>query len=137
VVLRPAAAAALPASLAQRGIAAVDYDASGAAMASGRVAPGDTVRLVLDGKDAGEDAADTAGVFNASLSQPLASGPHVLTLAGQRIRASAGFDATRTSTLARPYYDAVRIDGAWRIDWQTPGGGVQSTILFDQRGGRG
>ena len=136
-LLRPAAAAALPPSLIQRGIAAVDYDASGAAMASGRAAPGDTVRLFLDGKDAGEDAADPAGVFNASLSLGLAPGPHVLSLASPRLRTSAGFDAARTSSLAGAYYRVGRLEGAWRIDWATPGGGVQSTILFDQRGGRG
>jgi hypothetical protein len=58
-------------------------------------------------------------------------------MASQRTRASASFDAPRTTSLAGAYYRASRIEGAWRIDWATPGGGVQSTILFDQRSGRG
>ena len=136
-LLRPAAAAALPPAQVQRGVAAVDYDASGAAIASGRAAPGETVRLFLDGKDVGDDPTDPTGVFNASLSQPLSPGPHVLTMASPRTRASASFDAARTSSLAGAYYRASRVEAAWRIDWATPGGGVQSTILFDQRAGRG
>ncbi len=138
-LLRPAAAAVLPWSRVPvgRGLLAVDYDASGAAMASGRAGPGETVRLLLDGKEAGEDPADAAGVFSASLSKPLTAGPHVLGVVSQRLRASAGFDAARSARLANTFFDASRLDGAWRIDWMTPGGGVQSTILFDQHGGRG
>jgi hypothetical protein len=135
-LLRPAAAAVLPPGDPQRGIAAVDYDASGAAMASGRTAEGQTVRLVLDGKDAGEDRTDDLGVFSAALSQTLTPGAHVLGMAGDQLRGSASFSAPRTVQVATPPYDSVRMDGAWRLDWMTPGGGVQSTVLFDERGGR-
>jgi len=137
-LLRPAAAAVLPGSQApaQRGVLAVDYDASGAAMASGRASPGETVRLILDGKDAGEDPADAAGVFNASLSKSLTPGPHVLDVVGPRLRAGASFTASRSGGLANTFFDATRMDGVWRIDLLTPGGGVQSTILFDQHDGR-
>jgi hypothetical protein len=135
-LLRPAASATLAIAAAPPGIEAVDYDASGAARASGHAAPGETVRLYLDGGDAGEDAADAAGAFSASLSQTLKPGPHQLNLAGQRLRAGAVFTASRPGRLATPPFDAERTDGAWRIDWVTPGGGVQSTVLFDQKAGR-
>lgn len=134
-VLRPAASAALPRADLQRGLTALDFDSSGAAMASGRASPSESVRLLLDGKEAGEDRADAAGVFSAALSQTMSPGAHVLELAGERLRASAAFTATRASQVATPPFDAERLDGAWRIDWMTPGGGVQSTVLFDQRGG--
>jgi len=137
-LLRPAAAALPWTRVAtERGLLAVDYDASGAAMASGRAWPGETVRLLLDGKEAGEDPADAAGVFSASLSKSLTPGPHVLDVVGQRLRASASFTDARSTGLAKTFFEASRMDGAWRIDWLTPGGGVQSTILFDQHGGRG
>ena len=136
-LLRPAAsAAALPHAGGARGILAVDYDASGAAMASGQAAGGENVRLYLDGQEAGEDRADGSGAFSASLSRTLDAGPHVLSLAGERLHASASFGAARKARLATPPFDAERMDGAWRIDWVTPGGGVQSTVLFDRRGGR-
>ena len=136
-MLRPAATASLPASPGSaRGLSSIDYDASGQAMVAGRAWPGETVRLSVDGHEAGEDRADAAGGFSASLSRTLPAGPHVLSLAGQRLRASAAFAAARTSQLASPPYDARHTDGGWRIDWLTPGGGVQSTLLFDSRGGR-
>ncbi|HEY5411567.1 MAG TPA: hypothetical protein VIJ94_12665, partial [Caulobacteraceae bacterium] len=134
-MLRPAAAAVLPPADPQRGIAAIDYDASGAAMASGRTAGGETIRLFLDGKDAGEDRADASGVFSAALSQTLTPAAHLLSVAGERMHASAVFPAPRTTQVATPPYDSARMDGAWRLDWMTPGGGVQSTVLFDERGG--
>ena len=138
-LLRPAAAAALPLTEVPtgRGVLAIDYDASGAAMASGRASPSETIHLFLDGKDTGEDPADANGVFNASLSKSVTPGPHVLTVVGQRLRAGASFTTSRSAGLSNGFFDASRMDGAWRIDWMTPGGGVQSTILFDQRGGRG
>lgn len=135
-LLRPAAAAVLPPADPQRGVAAVDYDASGAAMASGRTTAGETLRLILDGKDAGEDRTDALGVFSAALSQTLAPGAHVLGMAGEQLRGSVAFSAPRTARVLTPPYDSVRMDGAWRLDWMTPGGGVQSTVLFDERGGR-
>ena len=135
-MLRPAASALVPGHAGARGLRSLDYDASGAAMAAGRSAPGETVRLALDGEEAGADRADAAGDFSASLSHPLAPGQHVLGVSGQRLRASVGFAATRASQVATPPFDAQRVDGAWRVDWMAPGGGVQTTVLFDPRGGR-
>ena len=135
-MLRPAAAAVLPPADLQRGITAIDYDASGAAVASGRTVAGETIRLLLDGKEAGEDRSDASGVFSAALSQTLTPAAHVLSVASERLHASAAFPAPRTARVAAPPYDSARMDGAWRLDWMTPGGGVQSTVLFDERGGR-
>jgi len=136
-MLHPTAPASLPPADPERGVIAIDYDASGEAMATGRAASGETVRLALDGKEAGEDRADASGVFSATLLQPLTPGPHVLTVSGQGLRASAAnFTSARVLHVAAPPFDAQRQDGDWRIDWMTPGGGVQSTVLFDQKGGR-
>ena len=135
-MLRPAASALVLSPAPSRGLASIDYDASGAAMVSGRSAPGETIRLALDSREAGADRADAAGSFSAPLSHPLAPGQHVLNLSGQRLRASVGFAAARATRVATPPFDALRMDGAWRIDWMAPGGGVQSTVLFDPRGGR-
>jgi hypothetical protein len=136
-MLHPTATATLPPADPEPGLIAVDYDGSGEAMATGQAAPGETVRLALDGKEAGEDRADAAGVFSATLLQPLTPGPHVLVVSSQRLRASAAsFTATRVLHVATPPFQTQRQDGAWRIDWMTPGGGVQSTVLFDPKGGR-
>ena len=135
-VLRPASTAILPTGDPERGLTAIDYDASGAAMASGRAQPGETIRLYLDGKEAGEDRADDLGVFGGALSRSLTPGPHILAFAGARLRGMEAFTAARGAAVATPPFDSARLAGAWRIDWMTPGGGVQSTVLFDQKGGR-
>ncbi len=134
--LHPSATASLPPSDPERGLEAVDYDASGVAMASGRAAAGENLRLVLDGKEAGGDRADAKGAFSAVLSQPLTPGRHVLAVSGQAPRGGVAFTAVRPVRIAAPPFDARRLDGAWRIDWITPAGGVQSTVLFDRRTGR-
>ena len=135
-MLHPAAAAAMTPSDTERGITAIDYDGSGAAVASGRAAPGENIRLELDGKEAGEDRADARGLFSGVLSRPLAAGAHMLRATGEHLQAVVAFDAVRPVRIATPPFTAQRLDGAWRIDWTPPGGGVQSTVLFDHKGGR-
>ena len=134
-MLHPAASATLTPDDPSHGLTAVDFDASGQAMASGRAAGGESIRLLLDGKEAGEDRADAAGMFSAALSQSLKPGAHVLVLA-ERPAYSETFTAARITQIATPPFASVRLQGAWRIDWPTPGGGVQSTVLFDQKGVR-
>lgn len=134
VVLRPGAGAAPIGPDVGLSVLALDYDLSGAAVVSGRARPGQMVRLSLDGRDAGEDRADGAGVFEASLSQPLRPGRHLViaTAAGQR--ADAALQAVPPPPIATGRFAASRADGSWRIDWITPGGGEQSTIVFDAGG---
>jgi hypothetical protein len=136
MVLRPATAAAPIASGGTLSVSAIDFDASGAAVVSGRARPNQTVRLMLDGSEAGEDRADAAGRFDVSLPQALKHGPHVLTAAVAGLRASATLTAASPAPIPAGAFAASRLDGAWRIDWITPGGGVQSTVVFDPRGGR-
>ena len=133
-MLHPAAPASLPSDDPARGFTAVDFDASGQAMASGRTVADETIRLVLDGREAGEDRADSAGVFSAALSQTLRPGTHLLVMTGERPESSETFTMAQAIRIATPPFDAARLDGAWRIDWLTPGGGVQSTVLFDRKG---
>ncbi len=134
-ILRPGGGAgALPPPGASLTITALDYDRSGAAVASGWARPGEEVRLSLDGVDAGEDRAAADGAFAAALSQSLNGGGHVLSAQSLSGRASAAFRAEPTAPLSRPGFVAARAQGAWRIDWMTPGGGVQTTIVFDPKG---
>ena len=136
--------AALPAPGARAGalspvgstlaITALDYDRSGVAVASGWARPGEEVRLLLDGAEAGEDRAAANGAFAAALSQSLNGGSHVLSAQSPSGRASAAFRAEPTAPISRPGFIATRVQAAWRIDWMTPGGGAQTTIVFDPKG---
>ncbi len=113
-------------------ILAVDYDRQGGAVISGVTSPGASVIIRVDGVQRGQGAADADGRFDIPLSEPLAKGDH-------QIEASDGEHQVRTlapvspaPTLTQGPYRAERAPLGWRIDWVTPGGGVQSTIIVDR-----
>jgi hypothetical protein len=112
-------------------IRAIDFDSSGAAVASGGAPAGDAVRLRLDGADAGEDQADAKGDYSVSMSRSLTRGQHTIAAHTAHGSASATLDMRPGAPIAAPPLAAERVDGAWRLDWTPPGGGVQTTVLFD------
>jgi hypothetical protein len=119
---------------ASRGLAALalDYDNKGAATVSGMAQPGEAVGLRADGVERGQATADQAGRFVLSLSQPLTVGSHDFELVGPSgaVRFSAGASAAPPITGAP--YAARREGAAWRVDWITPGGGEQTTLILDR-----
>lgn len=137
VTIRPATGAEPFARSAAVSIAAVDYDRSGVAVVSGSAPPGQTVRVRLDGGAAGEGRANDRGVYVVSLSQPLPAGAHSIDVATDRGEASAAFQSAPAAPILKPPFTAARASGAWRIDWITPGGGVQTTVVFDPPGADG
>ncbi len=134
-MLRPGTAAVPLRPSRRLEIASVDFDGAGAAVVGGSAKPGDAVRLELDGAEAGEDRADTRGAFSVSLPEALKPGAHALAAVTPSGRSEVSFDASPAAPLAQPPFAAARAgDAAWRIDWMTPGGGVQTTLLFDVPG---
>ncbi len=116
---------------------ALDYDNKFAATVSGFAAPGETVSLRVDGVERGQAAADQAGRFVVALSQPLTAGAHDFELVGPSgdVRFSAEIGAP-TPPAGAPYA-AQRQAAAWRVDWITPGGGEQTTLILDRTGAAG
>ena len=114
---------------------ALDYDNKGAATVSGFAQPGEAVGLRADGVERGQATADQNGRFVLSLSQPLTVGPHdfELTSPSGGVRFSAQIGATTPPPAGAPFA-AQREGGAWRVDWITPGGGEQTTLVFDTAG---
>ncbi len=135
-MLRPGAATAPLRPLHRLEISAVDFDAAGAAVVSGGAKPGETVHLLLDGADAGDDRADSKGAFAVSVAEPLRPGPHLLAAVTPEGRSETSFQAGPAAPIAQPPFAAARAGAAWRVDWMTPGGGVQTTLLFDPPGTR-
>ncbi len=132
VVLRPGTAAEpLSGRDGVLRLSAMDFDRSGASVAAGTARPGDPVRVQLDGVDAGAGQTNARGVFRAPLTQTVYPGAHTLTVISPRGQTSAAFTAAPAGPLPKPPFKAARSNGAWRIDWMTPGGGVQTTIIFD------
>ncbi len=122
-----AGAIPLTAPVGRLRILAIDYDREGGAVVSGQATPGATLVLRIDGIDA-QGKADANGRFSISATEPLSPQSHQILVAGDgedRIVLAA----PRAGDLAAAPVQAVREAGAWRIDWLTPGGGVQTTVI--------
>ncbi len=118
-------------------IAAADCDPGGFCAISGLARPGAAVRLVLDGAPSGAGQADQAGryaVMAASRRLPLGLHEAMLQTPDGAVRRR--FTLAPPGPLRRPYQASPAADG-WRVEWATPGGGVQTTLVFAQAGGRG
>lgn len=108
-------------------ITAVDFDRDGGAIVSGVTAPGAAVSLRIDGLESRSEA-DAAGRFSVAASQPLSPQPHQIVVVGDG-QASLTVDASRAAPLEAAPLRAQKVASGWRIDWMTPGGGVQTTLI--------
>jgi hypothetical protein len=114
------------------GLAALDLDAAGGGLVSGRAASGSEVALRLDGGGAGQARADEIGRFSYSLPT-LTPGLHRIEVSGVRLQQALAFDATPPALPADGSPMVRATPQGLRADWRTPAGGVQSTILFNRR----
>jgi hypothetical protein len=120
---------------AQR-LLAVDFDRKGGTVISGTGAPGAMVNVGVDGIQKGRIAVDRGGRFALALDEPLSSGDHRLTLAGGGDPAEATVVVSPAEPLAPGPFRAAVTPSGWRIDWMTPGGGVQTTLLIAPQSAR-
>jgi hypothetical protein len=116
-------------------IQAVDIDATGAAVVSGRTSPRIGLSVSVDGAAAREGEAAESGQFDLAVSTPLSMGRHMVVVSGGGGQAEVSLDVTPPRPPVSGPFGAERLDGAWRIDWMTPGGGLQTSIIFDRNGG--
>lgn len=130
--LRPGASAWVLAPASRRPlILSLDFDHDGAAMVSGVGTVGAEIGLRLDRTAAGGSMIDRSGRYSFALSRLVGPGDHELEISGEGGEDVVAFAGAR----AEPFeglFRAVRLQTAWRIDWMTPGGGIQSTLLFDK-----
>ena len=110
----------------------IDFDSGGGATVSGAAKPGSPVHLILDGVPAGEAHADASGHFAITASTLLKPGDHRLVVETPSAADEAGVAVSPPAPISGLPFHATRLSGGWRIDWLTPGGGVQSTIILDQ-----
>ena len=87
----------------------------------------------------GDSEADAGGwytVLDLSARTPLMPGDHSLRIETQTNGHAAAVEGrwtvTRAATLGADVFHASHDPGAWRVDWRIPGGGVQTTVVFDQ-----
>ena len=116
-------------------IVAVDFDAAGGGVISGTAKPGAPLRAVVDGVAAGDTHAGARGHFAMALAAAIRSGEHELQIqsGAESAAAKVGVSAPQPMPPDVPYR-GQRVDGGWRIDWLTPGGGPQTTLVLDDAG---
>ena len=112
------------------GLDAVDFDREGGAVISGRAPAGAPLSVHIDGRQTADGRADADGRYAIALTQPLPPGPHQVDVFGDATENSVTVDATSAAPLANGPFRAVAVGSGLRVDWMTPGGGAQSTLLL-------
>jgi hypothetical protein len=112
---------------------AIDFDQQGGAVVSGVGRAGEALSVAVDGTVRAKTATDRGGRFSIALNEPLAPGEHRLEIAGADGAWRGDVTISPPELPAGAPFRAVWQAPAWRIDWTTPGGGVQTTVLFSPR----
>jgi hypothetical protein len=109
----------------------LDYDNRAAATLSGAASAGEPESLRVDGIERGQATPDAGGRFVLALNEPLTAGSHDFELTGGG-RAGVRFSAAISAPAQlQGSFAAAPIAGGWRVDWVTPGGGEQTTLVFE------
>ncbi|MFC3069628.1 hypothetical protein [Phenylobacterium soli] len=130
-VLRAGAGAARLDPRPAPSLSAVDFDRDGSVVVSGAAPAGALIFLRLDGRQAAQVRADAQGRWTIALPQPLSKGVHAIEAAGDSFTNTAQVAIDPPAPLAQGPLRSQFTSGALRLDWLTPGGGVQSTLLLD------
>jgi hypothetical protein len=109
---------------------ALDIDSGGATVVSGRAAAGVPVRLLVDDVVAIQAPVGADGRFSLTLPQGLPPGPHHIRALTAKGAAEAAVTITAIAPLTDGPYRIAPVGGGWRVDWMTPGVGLQTTLLL-------
>jgi hypothetical protein len=93
--------------------------------------------VLVDGALAIEGAAGPDGRFSFTLPKSLAAGERKLRVQTPRASAEADVNVGAPAPPADGPYRASSDSLGWRLDWLTPGGGPQTTLLIGAAAPRG
>ena len=116
-------------------VTTIDFDTGGGAVVSGLAKPGSPVRVSVDGAAAADIKADARGWFSLVLSGVLKPGEHEAVVQSAEGSDRAAFSVAPAAAITALPYHGLRQQAGWRIDWVTPGGSVQTTLVIDPPGG--
>jgi len=126
--------AGVPAGQGQPGrlqLITFDYDGAGAAV-GGFAPPQSLVRLTVDGGPVGVTYADALGRFAVLAVRNVTPGPHQIRVeTRQGLSLEAPVELAEAALRPDQPFAAARAPGGWRVSWQLPGGGAQSSLVFD------
>jgi len=116
------------------GVRTIDFDRGGGVEVSAMTPPGAQVLLHIDGRLAAQGQADDRGHYDASLPAPgsttaIRPGAHRVQVSGDGFADTVAFRVSPPQPLAQGPVRSQLTPAGLRVDWMTPGGGVQSTIL--------
>lgn len=111
-------------------ILAIDIDREGGAVVSGVAAPGAGLNVRVDRVTRGGGRTDDEGRFFISLTDSLAPGSHDIQVAGDGGETAVSVVTSPPQPLVSGPVRSERTPQGWRVDWMTPGGGVQTTLLI-------
>lgn len=132
VRLRAGAGAVVVGGGAEPVLNAFDFDEDGGAVVSGRAPPEASFTVRIDGRPVTTNGrADAEGRFSLPFGAPVPPGPHRIEIQGEGFGLAAAIDATPGPAPARGAFQLTPTPYGPRIDWLTPGGGVQSTLLIE------
>ena len=118
-------------------ILSLDFDRKGGAVLSGGGRAGDAVSILADGALRGHGSVDADGHFTLALEEPLSEGPHRIEVVDGADRVGMSANVTAAAPLINEPFRANRVTEGWRIDWITPGGGAQTTLLLSPQSEEG
>jgi len=125
-----AGAAARPLAGGRRSGLVIDYDRSGGTVISGQ-GPADGLLVVqVNGRRSGDGRTDAAGRFEIRLDGPVATGESRLRIFGEGLNRETTLRLSAPAPLEAGPVRAVPDGGGLRIDWLTPGGGIQTTQIL-------
>jgi hypothetical protein len=131
VLLRAGAGAVRIGRQGLSGVDAVDFDREGGAVISGRAPANAPLSIHIDGDKTAEGRADAEGRYAIVLPQPIAGGRHQIDVFGDAAENSVTIDAGPAAPISNGPFRSAAVAGGLRVDWMTPGGGVQSTLLLE------
>lgn len=111
-------------------ILTIDVDREGGAVVSGVAAPDAGLNVRVDRVTRGGGRADDEGRFFISLTASLTPGGHDIQVAGDGGETAVSVVTAPPQPLVTGPVRAERTPQGWRVDWMTPGGGVQTTLLI-------
>ena len=111
-------------------VLAIDYDRGGGGVVSGVGAPGAGLGVRVDRATRGEGKVGADGRFSISLDQPLTEGTHTIQVAGEGGEQLVSIDVSPPLPPTDGPVRSTLTANGWRVDWLTPGGGLQTTQLL-------
>ena len=130
--LRAGAGAIRIGPVAAPAITAFDFDREGAAIVSGVAPAGTAITVRADGRQSADGRSNATGAFAISLTQPLTPGVHTIKIYTDGAEDSATIDTSPAASLTDGPFRSSSTPAGLRVDWMTPGGGVQSTVITNE-----